>query len=127
MIAQDHRYNNPVNVVFFELMLQQLRAFRMASAQRKVATFVSDSVIITPETAPTAKLSPLTKIDVTRRARNRWQLARMLLSTPALKQWRFGRRQNNAAVPLSTSEVRVEGFGLQAVKKGRGRAGVGLL
>lgn len=123
MIAQDHRYNNPVNVVFFELMLNRLRTCRLASARRKLARFVSssigDSSHLAVETTPTAirmeaTKSPSLMAHVNRRARNRWQLARILLSTPALRQWRREARSNAPPEPADTIVAEVSASAKEA-------------
>ena len=117
MLKLDHQYNNPVVVVFFEIMLDH---HREASGRRKLRRLRDRLRDGRPHPhASHAKFPGAQALwrrcwrrvrdhrrHARQRARNRWQLARILLANPHLRLFRGGR---NGRTQLETNNELLEG------------------
>jgi hypothetical protein len=102
LMRTDHRYNNPVFMVFLEICQETLRRNRIQGATKKVqgatpselkSRLVSQHKLnaepeATDGASDDAEDRALVTLSRSRIARNRWRLARMLLANPALQVYR---------------------------------------
>lgn len=112
MLRLDHRYNNPIFLVFGDLMLERLRASRIKAAMRRIRRMCVVQALGASELAPTPeqarRIALKTKLIfwgmrivecLHDRAfarcvvvRNKWQLAWRLMQQPALRRARADHR-----------------------------------
>ena len=138
----DHRYNNPVSIVFTDLLIFQLRLFRLNCRRRQRALLRGPSLesrsgpnpgdSTPPPLACAHPVSParlrwwvamLRALDCRRRMRNKWRLAKLLFFNPGLRTYRghaiaAGRMQRQR-------EREAEAVEQEQVQKGCSALGVG--
>jgi hypothetical protein len=149
MLRMDHRYNNPVMMVFTELMIAHLRLFRVQRAQRRhrrpaLAAARSSAELIAAdgggdggggESAVSAQqrrrqavlarwqTAALAALDAkrlrARRARTRWRLTKLLFFNPTLRQYRKQALRDAAAL-LRQRITSVAERSIRSVKSGKG-------
>jgi hypothetical protein len=98
MLRMDHRYNNPVSMVFTELLIFRLRLFRLNHHRRQRAHPVSSESHGDPDKTQAAqpisasrvrwRVATFRALDYRRRMRNRWRLAKLLFFNPGLRLYR---------------------------------------
>lgn len=131
MLSLDHRYNNPVFIVFTDIMVTQLRSVR---GQAKIRGVVRQARVVKGEEGKTAQslslprarwhealvLSTPWRLMRRQQVVNRWRLAYLLLYNSDLRQFRRGRKDDPASLKMLVEARYSEDQGLGQACSTRG-------